>query len=80
MQYLKVSLVSCQVCSKVKLLHMLFGGYLNHVRQALSALLKIKYVLYYNAMQGTTQAHFSSEVAEIKHIELIPQPTKYCLI
>ena len=58
MQYLKVSLVACQVCSKVKLLHTLFGDYLNHVRQALSALLKIKHVLYYNAMQGTTQAHF----------------------
>ena len=43
---------------KVKLLHTLFGGYLNHVRQALSALLKIKHILYYNAMQGTTQAHF----------------------
>ena len=40
---------------------MLFGGYLNHVRQALSALLKIKHVLYYNAMHGTTQAHFFSE-------------------
>ena len=56
--YLKVSLVACQVCSKVKLLHTLFGGYLNHVRQALSALLKIRHVLYYNAMQGTTQAQF----------------------
>ena len=58
MQYKKVNLVACQVGSKVKLFHTLFGGYLNHVRQALSALLKIKYVLYYNAMQGTTQAHF----------------------
>ena len=58
MQYLKVSLVAYQVCSKVKLLHTLFGGYLNHVRQALSALLKIKHVLYYNAMQVTTQAIF----------------------
>ena len=37
---------------------MLFSGYLNHVIQALSALLKIKHVLYYNAMQGTTQAQF----------------------
>ena len=37
---------------------MILGGYLNHVRQALSALPKIKHVLYYNAMQGTTQAHF----------------------
>ena len=58
MQYLKVSLVACQVWSKVKLLHMLFGGYLNHVRQALYALPRIKHVVYYNAMQGTTQAHF----------------------
>ena len=50
----KVKLVAYQVWSKVKLFHMLYGGYLNHVRQALSVLLKIKYVLYYNAMQGTT--------------------------
>ena len=57
MQYLKVNLVACQVWSKVKLLHMLFGGYLNHVRQALYALPKIKHVVHYNAMQGTTQAH-----------------------
>ena len=41
MQYLKVILVACQVWSKVKLLHMLFGGYFNHVRQALSAILKL---------------------------------------
>ena len=54
MQYLKENLVACQVWSKVNFLHMLFGGYLNHVRQALSALPKIKHVLYYNAMQGTT--------------------------
>ena len=58
MQYLKVILVACQVWSKVKLLHTLFGGYLNHVRQALNELPKIKHVVYYNAMQGTTQAHF----------------------
>ena len=58
MQYLKVILVACQVWSKVKLLHALFGGYLNHVRQALNALPKIKHVVFYNAMQGTTQAHF----------------------
>ena len=58
MQYLKENLIACQVCSKVKLFHTLFGGYLNHVRQALSALLKIKHILYYNAKQGTTQAHF----------------------
>ena len=58
MQYLKVILVACQVWSKVKLLHTLFNGYLNHVRQALNALSKIKHVVYYNAMQGTTQAHF----------------------
>ena len=38
MQYLKVNLVACQIWSKVKLLHPLYGGYLNHVRQALSAL------------------------------------------
>ena len=50
MQYLKENLVACQVWSKVKLFHMLFGGYLNHVRQALNVLLKIKYVLYYNAI------------------------------
>ena len=37
---------------------MLYVGYLNHIRQALSALLKIKHVLYYNAMQGTTQSHY----------------------
>ena len=55
---IQVNLVTCQVWSKVKLFHTLFGGYLNHVRQALSALLRIKRVLYYNAMQGTTQAHF----------------------
>ena len=54
MQYLKVILVACQVWYKVKLLHTLFGGYLNHVRQAPNALLKIKHVLYYNAMHGTT--------------------------
>ena len=58
MQYKKVNLVTYKVWSKVKLFHMLFGGYLNHVRQALSALQKNKHVLYYNAMQGTTQAHF----------------------
>ena len=58
MQYLKVILVACQVRSKVKLLHTLLGGYLNHVRQALNALPNIKYIVYYNAMQGTTQAHF----------------------
>ena len=58
MQYLKVSLVACQVWSKVKLLHTLFGGYLNHVRQALYAFQNIKHVVYYNAMQETTQAHF----------------------
>ena len=34
-----------------------FGGYLNHVRQALCALLQGKHVVCYNAMQGTTQAH-----------------------
>ena len=79
MQYLKVSLVACQVWSKVKLLHMLFGGFLNHVRQALSALPKIKHVLYYNVMQETTQAHIFSEVTKVKHIELIPQPTKCSL-
>ena len=38
MQYLKVNLVACQVWSKVKLLHMLFGGDLNLGRQALYAL------------------------------------------
>ena len=37
---------------------MLFGGYLNHVRQALNALPKIKHVVYYNAMQWTTQAQY----------------------
>ena len=39
---------------------MRFGGYLNHVRQALNALPRSKHVIYYNAMQGTTQtqAHF----------------------
>ena len=58
MQYLKENLVAFQVWSNVKLFHTLFGSYLNHVRQALSALLKIKHVLYYNAMQWTTQAHF----------------------
>ena len=58
MQYLKENLVACQVWSKVKLFDTLFGGYLNQVRQAQSALLKIKHALYYNAMQGTTQAHF----------------------
>ena len=58
MQYLKEKLVARQVRSKVKLLHTLFDGYLNQVRQALSALLKIKHVLYYNAMQGTTQVLF----------------------
>jgi len=58
MQYKRENLVACQVWSKVKLFHMLFGGYLNHVRQALSALLKIKHVLYYNAMHGSTQAYF----------------------
>ena len=58
MQYLKVNLVACQVWSKVKLLHTLYDGYLNHVRQALYALIKLKHVMYYNAMQGTTQAHF----------------------
>ena len=62
MQYLKVILVACQVWSKVKLLHTLFGGYLNYVRQALNALPKIKHVVYYNAMQGTTQAHFLVEL------------------
>jgi hypothetical protein len=58
MQYKKVNLAACQVWSKVKFFYTLFSGYLNHVRQALSALLKIKHVLYYNAMQGSTQAHF----------------------
>ena len=58
MQYLNVNLVACQVWSKVKLLHMLFDGYLNHVRQALCALPQNKHVVYYNAMQGTTQAQF----------------------
>ena len=57
MQCLKVNLVACQVWSKVKLLHMPYSGYLNHVRQALSALPRSKHVVYYNAMQGTTQAH-----------------------
>ena len=57
-QYLKVNLVACQVWFKVKLLHTFYGGYLNHVRQALYALPNIKCVVYYNAMQGTTQAHF----------------------
>jgi hypothetical protein len=33
-------------------------GYRNHVRQALNALRKFKHDIYYNAMQGTTQAHF----------------------
>ena len=37
---------------------MLFGSYLNHIRQALSALPQSKHVVYYNAMQGTTQAQF----------------------
>ena len=64
----------------VKLLHTLYGGYLNYVRQALYALQKIKHVVYYNAMQGTTQAHFFSEVTKIKNIELIPQSTKSRLI
>jgi hypothetical protein len=54
----KINLVACQVWSKVKLFHTLFGSFLNHVRQALSALLKIKHILYYNTMQGSTQAHF----------------------
>ena len=58
MQYLKVSLVAYQVWSKVKLLHTLFDGYLNHVRQAIYALQNIKHVVYYNAMQGTTQTRF----------------------
>ena len=43
---------------------MLFGGYLNHVRQALYALQNIKHVVYYNAMQGTTQAHFLVKLLE----------------
>ena len=58
MQYLKVILVACQVWSKVKFFHTLFDGYLKHVRQALNTLPKIKHVVYYNAMQGTTHAHF----------------------
>jgi hypothetical protein len=33
-------------------------GYHNRVRQALNVLRKFKYDIYYNAMQGTTQAHF----------------------
>ena len=57
MQYLNVNLVACQGLSKVKLLHTLFGGYLNHVRQALYALPNIKHVVYYNALHGTTQAY-----------------------
>ena len=67
MQYLNVILVACQVWSKGKLLHTLFDGYLNHVRQALNALLKIKHVLYYNAMQGQRKLIFS-EVTKVKHI------------
>ena len=55
MQYLNVNLVACQVWSKVKLLHTLYDGYLNYVRQALYAL--PRHVVFYNAMQGTTQAH-----------------------
>ena len=58
MQYLKVILVACQVWSKAKLLHTLFDDYLNYVRQALNVLPKIKHVVYYNALQETTQAHF----------------------
>ena len=54
----KINLVVCQVWSKVKLLHTLYDGYLNHVRQALYALPNIKHVVYYNAMQETTQAQF----------------------
>jgi hypothetical protein len=54
----KINLVACQVWPKVKLFHTLFGSFLNHVRQALSALLKMKHILYYNTMQGSTQAHF----------------------
>jgi hypothetical protein len=33
-------------------------GYRNRVRQVLDALWKLKHDIYYNAMQGTTQAHF----------------------
>jgi hypothetical protein len=33
-------------------------GYHNRVRQVLDALRKFKHDIYYNAMQGTTQAHF----------------------
>jgi hypothetical protein len=33
-------------------------GYCNRVRQVLDALRKFKHDIYYNAMQGTTQAHF----------------------
>ena len=65
MQYLKVILVACQVWSKVKLLHTLFSGYLNHVRQALNALPKIKHVVYYNAMKGTTQAYFLMKLQKL---------------
>ena len=58
MQYLKVNLVACQVWSKVKLLHTLYGGYLNHVRQALYALPKIKHVVYYNECKGQHKLNF----------------------
>jgi hypothetical protein len=33
-------------------------GYRNRVRQVLDALRKFKHDIYYNVMQGTTQAHF----------------------
>ena len=57
MQYLKKNLVACQVWSKVKLFHMLFDSYLNHVRQALSALLKL--IMFYITMQCKGQHKLS---------------------
>ena len=63
----------------VKLLHTLFGGYLNHVRQALCALPQIKHVVYYNECKGQHKLNFS-EVSKVKYIELIPQSTKCSLI
>ena len=57
MQYY-VSKSSClSSLIKVKLLHTLFGGYLNHVRQALHALPKIKHV-YYNECKGQHKLNF----------------------
>ena len=79
MQYLKVDLVACQVWSKVKLLHTLFGGYLNHVRQALYDFHNLN-MLYITMNARDNTSSIFSEVTKIKHIELIPQSTKCSLI